>query len=308
MTIASIDIGSNTILLLIAKVEQYNNKIIPILNEYRMPRLGKGLKPGGKISGEKIERLIEILTGYKKIIEFYRVDKIILTATNAFRLAANSKEIVQIVKSKFGYDINIISGEEEAEYAFLGALSAFESNDVISLVIDIGGGSTELILGNENSIEYRKSFQTGSVSATEYFLINTPPIKDDIENLNRFLNLTFSEIKNKLSPERSIAIAGTPTTISCMIQNIKHFDEGKIEGSTINYEALKILTGKLVNMTPPEIKETFGEIMHGREDIILAGAFILLQIMELLSLSEVIVSSRGIRYGAIAYYLKSTSQ
>lgn len=304
MTIASIDIGSNTVLLLIAKADTKNHKITPLLNEYRMPRLGKGLKPGGKIEDEKIQLFFEILSEYKNIIEKYNCEKILLTATNAFRLASNSKEIMKLVKEKFGYDIDIISGEVEAELAFLGALSAFDSNDISSLVIDIGGGSTELILGNGNSIEYRKSFQTGSVSATEQYLLSKSPTEIEIINIDKFLNKTFAEIENNLAPQRTIAIAGTPTTISCMLQNLKQYIEEKVEGSIINAFELKGLTEQLKFLTPLQIKERYGEVMQGREDIILAGAFILLKIMELLKLNEVIVSSRGIRYGAIAYYLK----
>jgi len=308
MTIASIDIGSNTVLLLIAKVKQHKKRLIPILNEYQMPRLGERLKPGGKIEDEKIQLFFGILSEYKDIIEQHSCDKILLTATNAFRLSSNSEEIVKLVKEKFGYDINIITGEEEAEYAFLGALSAFEKNDISSLVIDIGGGSTELILGNENSIEYKNSFQTGSVSATEQFLLSKPPEENEIINLDKFLTKTFTEIENNLTPQRAIAIAGTPTTISCMLQNLKQYIEEKVEGSIIKTLELNGLIEQLKILTPPQIKERYGEVMQGREDIILAGAIILSKIMELLKLDEVIVSSRGIRYGAIAYYMKNLSQ
>lgn len=305
MIIASIDIGSNTVLLLIAEVNEIDYTIKPLLNEYRMPRLSKGLSPGDNISNEKTELLLEILSEYKKIIDSHKAEKVILTATNAFRIAANAKEIVELVKLKFGYGIEVIPGSQEAEYAFLGALSAFENSVDKNLVIDIGGGSTELILGDENNIEFRKSFQTGSVSATEKFIKHYPVLTDEITKLSRFLDSLFEEIKGNLFPQRSIAIAGTPTTISCMIQNLPQYNETLVEGSIIHKTRLIALIDKLKTLTPSEVKINFGEVMRGREDIILAGAVILLKIMELLNLSEVLVSSRGIRYGAIVHYLRN---
>jgi len=146
MTVASIDIGTNTVILLIAEAELSNNSLRPLHNEYRMPRMGKGLEPDGEISEEKLNLLFPILTEYKTIIEKYSCEKILVTATNAFRLASNSKEISSEIKDKFNFDVNIISGEVEADYAFLGALSGTEIS-CSSLVIDIGGGSTELIYG-----------------------------------------------------------------------------------------------------------------------------------------------------------------
>jgi len=157
MTVASIDIGTNTVILLIAEAELSNNSLRPLHNEYRMPRMGKGLEPDGEISEEKLNLLFPILTEYKTIIEKYSCEKILVTATNAFRLASNSKEISSEIKDKFNFDVNIISGEVEADYAFLGALSGTEIS-CSSLVIDIGGGSTELIYGNRSEIFYKKSY------------------------------------------------------------------------------------------------------------------------------------------------------
>ncbi|MEJ2195297.1 MAG: hypothetical protein P8X73_10640 [Ignavibacteriaceae bacterium] len=147
MIIASIDVGTNTVLLLLAEVNTSTKSLSTILNEYRMPRLGKNLKPGGNISNDKIEMLLSILTDYQKIIESHNTDNVIVTATNAFRIADNANEIIKQIKDKFGYNVNVISGETESEYAFYGAVPKSADNK-LSLVIDIGGGSTELIIGS----------------------------------------------------------------------------------------------------------------------------------------------------------------
>jgi exopolyphosphatase/guanosine-5'-triphosphate,3'-diphosphate pyrophosphatase len=302
MIIASIDIGTNTVLLLIAEINSSSQTLLPLLNEYRMPRLGKDLKPGGNIRKDRIEELFIILKDYQKIIDKHQSDEVIVTATNAFRIAANADEIIEDIKNNFGYDVNIISGEEESEYAFYGAVPQ-SANDKLNLVIDIGGGSTELITGKNNQIEYKKSFQIGSVSSTENYLKHSPAKSEELDNLDSALTKIFEYIKNNLKPELTYAVAGTPTTISCMVQGLREYDDSIVEGSLLSLSELKQLSDELKLLTPAVVKEKFGNVMRGREDIILGGSLILLKVMELLELSEVIVSARGIRYGAIQKYL-----
>jgi len=303
MIIASIDIGTNTVLLLVAEINTSNQTLSPLLNEYRMPRLGKNLESGGTISNDRIEELFNILKDYQKIIDSHQTDIVLVSATNAFRIAANANEIIQQIKVRFDFEVNIISGELESEYAFLGAVPP-SAQEKLSLVIDIGGGSTELITGKNNYIEYRKSFQIGSVSSTENYLKHSPPKTEELKNLDTALSNIFPEIENNLAPDVTFAVAGTPTTISCMIKDLKEFDESVVEGSSLSFYDLKQLSEELKLLTSNQIKQRFGNVMRGREDIILGGALILLKIMELLNISEVIVSAKGIRYGAIHKYLK----
>ncbi|MCH7964863.1 MAG: rod shape-determining protein [Bacteroidetes bacterium] len=302
MIIASIDIGTNTVLLLIAEVDKASSKITPLLNEYKMPRIGRDLKINENISLDRIEKLFTILSEYKSIISKYHVDDVLVTATNALRIAANSTEIAERIKKQLSWHVNIISGKSEAEFAFLGAVPVSSNNN--NLVIDIGGGSTELILGKENDIEYRKSFQIGSVSATENYLKNSPPLDKELSELKIELGTIFEEIKNKFAPDLTYSIAGTPTTLFCMVNEIKSFDDSVVEGGILKYEDIVRIIQKLKKLTPKEIINKYGSIMQGREDIILSGSIILLNIMKLLNLSKVIVSLRGIRYGAIVSFLK----
>lgn len=303
MIIASIDIGTNTVLLLIAEADETSLEITPLLNEYKMPRIGRGLKLNENIAVDRIEKLFTVLSEYKSIIIKYNVDDVLVTATNALRIAANSTEIAERIKKQFSWNVNIISGKTEAEFAFLGAVPVSSKNKSI-LVIDIGGGSTELILGKENNIEYRKSFHIGSVSATEKYLKNSPPLDRELSELKIELETIFTEIKNKYAPDLTYSIAGTPTTLFCMINEIKNFDDSIVEGGILKHEDIVKLIQELKKLSPKEIRIGYGKIMQGREDIILSGSIILLNIMKLLNLSEVIVSSRGIRYGAIVSFLK----
>ena len=303
MNVASIDIGTNTVILLIAEAELSNNSLRPLHNEYRMPRMGKGLELDGEISEEKLNLLFPILTEYKTIIEKYSCEKILVTATNAFRLASNSKIISARIKDQFNFDVDIISGDVEADYAFLGALSGTEIS-CSSLVIDIGGGSTELIYGNRSEIFYKKSYPIGSVIATEKYLEHTPPLPKEIEYLELKLEEIFKEVTEKSKPEKVIAIAGTPTTLACMIKGLKEFEEAEIDGSDLTAADLQNLVSEINILQPDQIKKTFGNVLSGREDIILGGALILKKIMEIIDLDKVMVSSSGIRYGAIIKYLK----
>jgi len=303
MIIASIDIGTNTVLLLIAEVDETSFEITPLLNEYKMPRIGKGLKLNENIALDRIEKLFTVLSEYKSIISKYNVDDVLVTATNALRITANSAEIVERIKKQLSWNVKIISGKTEAEFAFLGAVPVSTKNKSV-LVIDIGGGSTELILGKENNIEFRKSFHIGSVSATENYLKNSPPLDTELIELRIELETIFAEIKNKFAPDLTYSIAGTPTTLFCMINEIKSFNDSIVEGGILKHENIVKLIQELGKLSSEEIRNGYGKIMQGREDIILGGSIILLNIMKLLNLSEVIVSSKGIRYGAIVSFLK----
>lgn len=302
MIIASIDIGTNTVLLLIAKADKTTGNVDSIINEYRMPRLGKDLLPGQKILPDRIEKLYKILNEYQEIIRSHNAEKVIVTATNALRIASNSNIIVNEIKKRFEYEVDIIDGKTEAKYAFLGSIPV-SYKDKNNLVIDIGGGSTELILGKNDNFSFLKSFPIGSVGATENFFQNNPVKKNDLEKLKNQLENIFNEIKSLPAPEITVAIAGTPTTLFCMSKGLNEYDDSAVEGSSLSREELSNLIGKISLLSSTQIKKNYGNVMRGREDIILAGAYILLNIMRLLNLPEVLVSSRGIRYGVIVNYI-----
>jgi exopolyphosphatase/guanosine-5'-triphosphate,3'-diphosphate pyrophosphatase len=300
MNIASIDIGSNTVLLLVASVSK--GTLFPIINKYASPRLGKGLQIGGEIREDGIKHLIEILKEYKSIINTYDCSEVILTATNAMRIAANSDEIISKVKNELNFNIRIIPGEEEARLSYLGASSSF-SNLKEKMVIDIGGGSTEIIYGNDRDIFYKHSFQIGVVSLTENLIGSFPYSIDCLNNTNLELISIFNELETKIPKHiPTIAVAGTPTTLSCIKQNLHIYDEVKVEGSVLNNSDLDELKITLQNLSASDIKQMFGQVVSGREDVLFAGTMILQHITNILKLNTIFVSSRGIRYGNIIDY------
>jgi exopolyphosphatase/guanosine-5'-triphosphate,3'-diphosphate pyrophosphatase len=219
-------------------------------------------------------------------------------ATNAFRITSNANEIINEVKNKTGINIKIISGNEEAEYSFLGAVSdnADEKNDI--LVIDIGGGSTELIFGRTGRIKYKNSFHTGVVTGTENYFLHNPPYPSEVNEFTAFLNKTFVGM-NFSKPIKTIAIAGTPTTLACIQKGLEDYSEDKVEGSVLKSGDLIKLKEELACLSSEQIENKYKTVVAGREDILLAGTIILYELMELLKIPEIVVSTRGIRYGVI---------
>jgi exopolyphosphatase/guanosine-5'-triphosphate,3'-diphosphate pyrophosphatase len=301
MIVASIDIGTNTVILLIAEVQ--GNKIIPLYNEQLIPRIGKGLSPGKSIAPEKKNELMGILAEYKKKIDKFNCKRIIAAATNAFRIAANGNQIAKEIKERLNIDIKIVSGEEEAMLSFLGAVSGFALQKNV-VVIDIGGGSSELIFGKGNEIFFKKSFPVGVVSSSEEFFMHDPPLQKEVDRLEAQLKKTFSNVlKENFIPEIAIAIAGTPTTLACIRKGLSEFNEEAIEGSFLTSDDLGKLIKGISRLKKDEILSVYKSVVKGREDVLLAGSIILFKIMNLLKLSKVIVSTKGIRYGAILQYL-----
>ncbi len=303
MNIASIDIGSNTVLLLIAEYNETTKEIKTILNRYRMPRISKGLKVTGIISEEKINALFEVLEEYQKEITKNNCERVILKATNAMRVANNSAEIKKAIKDKFDFDVEVVAGKEEARLSFIGASSAVENKEN-KTVIDIGGGSTEIIYGNDDKIIYRKSFEHGAVSLTEKFVDSYPMREEVVEKIGTELDELFADLKpQNFYTDICVAVAGTPTTLSCMNLGEKNYSDEVIEGSLLSHENLNQLIKTLKILLPNEIVNNYGQVVTGREDVILSGALILRKLLTILNLEKITVSSKGIRYGALIDYV-----
>ncbi|MCX6173718.1 MAG: hypothetical protein NTZ27_03075 [Ignavibacteriales bacterium] len=307
MTIASIDIGSNTILLLIAEYNTKENNIKTLVNFYESPRLSEGINLGDKLRRDKIDSLITVLSLYKQHIESFNCEKVLIVATNVFRIISNSNEVIYEINKLFGWDIEIISGDEEARLTFLGSIFPFQINSVNN-VIDIGGGSTEFIHGNPSSINFKKSFNIGVVSLTEKYFSNYPPIEKEIVHALEYSKKIFSEIVGNYSRSiDTIAVAGTPTTLSCIKQNVRVYDEVKVENSIIQLNDIETIIKQLCNLTKNQVLERYGQVVKGREDVLLAGCLILVSFMKQINIDQVRVSTKGLRYGVVVDFLVKNS-
>jgi exopolyphosphatase / guanosine-5'-triphosphate,3'-diphosphate pyrophosphatase len=168
------------------------------------------------------------------------------------------------------------------------------------LVIDIGGGSTEIIFGSINKIQFKKSYPTGVVSVKEKYFEHSPPLKNEMENLKIELDQIFSGLQEKkFDFKRAIAIAGTPTTLATIKLNLSEYDEEKLVGYILKYDEIENLISQLSKLSELEILQKHKSVVKGREDVILSEAIILCYIMKLLRIEKIVVSTKGIRYGAI---------
>ncbi len=304
MRVASIDVGSNTVLLLIADTDD-KKSFATVLNEYRAPRLSRGLSENGFISNDSMNSFYKILAEYKKIIDDYKCDKVIVKATQAMRKAANSDAIIKHAAENFDFQIEIISGAEEALLSYLGAISKFDDFENYC-VIDIGGASTEVIIGEKKSIRFRKSFPFGAVYLTEKYIRNDSYSKTDLRKINEYLFENFQELEDRnILNAAVIAVAGTPTTLSAINMGLKEYDENSIEGSCLSLNAIENLTEHLKTHSPGELLEIHAGIIKGREDILLAGTLILKNFMKILKKDIIYVSGRGLRYGILIDYINS---
>lgn len=290
--IASIDIGTNSILLLIAKVE--NNELVPVYQEARIARLGEGVGHTKLLSEEAQERAFEILSDYAGLCSEYNVTKIIACGTAALRNARNAKGFVERVESELGITVDIISEKREAGLSFSANAASF-GDDIV--VMDIGGGSTEFVVAGKPV-----SLSLGVVTLTELFMYEDPPVESEIAALKVH---THTLLKRELDRcyysdrvPRLVATAGTPTTLAAIRDAIDPYDPERVHGSTLTLNDIDTLIGRLQGATL-EARRAMPGLQKGREDVILAGAVLLREAMKLLGFNEAIVSDRGVRWGLL---------
>ena len=299
MNIASIDVGSNTVLITIAKINE-DNSIQPLLNLYKAPRIGKGINENKIILPEKVSALKEVLLEYASIAKQYNCSKILCVGTSPFRNAQNSYGIVQEIKKSCDLEIKIISGEEEARLSFIGAVYDKYFDNLCSL-IDIGGGSSEIIFGKGEKIFFKQSFDTGAIKITEAFLKDLRT-SENIKRAEDYLNnyITFEPMRF----EKCIAVAGTPTSLAAIKLNLKEYSDVLVDDSILTLNDINNFINVFFSLSPQEALNKLGQPLQGREDIILAGCLLLKRFMRALNCDEVIVSAKGLRYGLIFDFIK----
>lgn len=297
VTIASIDIGTNTILLLIAEVE--NGKITRILHDQQViARLGKGVDADRFINQETFVRAEGFLREYKATCDAMGVDRICAVGTSALRDARNREEFVTHIRSRVGITIEILSGDEEAQWTFRGGISEFTGRAERYSVIDIGGGSTEIIVGTERGISSKTSMDLGSVRITERILKDSPPEITSMIEAHTVIASHMPPITNEVSSTYAVGVAGTLTTLASLHQQLPHYDPQKVSGYSLGYNDVCAMFGLLKDKSVSQIA-AFPQITPGRADIILAGIMILMGYMEVGRLERITVSDRGLRFGIL---------
>ena len=301
MYTASIDIGTNSVLLLIAEQTELGLQVHEEVQ--RLPRLGAMVDSNGVLARQSIDRVLEVLTEYAEIIQTYGdgvLKKTRVTATSAVRDAANKNEFLSLVKEIVGFEIQILSGEEEAKYTYLGAISQtkVESNSI--LVVDIGGGSTELAMGDSSQWLRGISVDMGCVRFNERYLVHNPPYQEEIGECRRSIEALLESTKLRFPPNTQVVtVSGTATSLAAIDQQLFPYQLSRINNYRLNSDKLAKSIEIFSLHTYEQLIELHPEVMQGRADVFLAGLLILEGVLRYASIEEFIVSSGGIRHGIL---------
>jgi exopolyphosphatase/guanosine-5'-triphosphate,3'-diphosphate pyrophosphatase len=292
MKLASLDLGSNTFLCLVSEVQ--NQKITKIYSdEVEMVRLGQGLSASKKFHPDALIRAKNTLINFRKTLDREKPKAILAMATSAARDAENQEELFKICKD-LNIPLEIIPGDKEAEITYRGGVSGLTTADS-RLVVDIGGGSTEFIFGEDQKILAGKSLDIGCVRLTEKFISAQPTPPEEIIDLQNFIREQLKQIIKLSSkpPTEILAVAGTPTTIAQV--ELGGFDPAKIDGYKLTKLGLQKWLVRLTGLSVAE-KIQLG-YPEGRADVIIVGIITLLETLKAFNLTELSVSTRGVRYG-----------
>jgi len=297
MTIASIDIGTNTILLLIAEVQ--DGVITRSLHDQQViARLGKGVDAERMINRETFLRAEGFLRQYKETCDSFGVERIYAVGTSALRDARNRDEFTEYIKMQTGIAVEILSGEEEALWTYRGGISEFSGRAEQYSVVDIGGGSTEIIIGDTNKIIATTSIDLGSVRITERILKDSPPQIPSLIEAHELIASHMPAMTKHIASTFAIGVAGTLTTLAALHQHLPYYIPERVSGFSLRYDDICAIFGMLKDKSLSQI-QAFPQISPGRADIILAGIMILMGYMESSELEQITVSDRGLRYGIV---------
>jgi exopolyphosphatase/guanosine-5'-triphosphate,3'-diphosphate pyrophosphatase len=299
MRVAVVDIGTNTTRVLVADVEDGHVKEVE--RRTKVTRLGEGVDSTGRLADAAIDRVTETLARYKDLIDELQPERTIALATSATRDAANGDEFRQLLHDRFGLDAHIIPGDEEARLTFLGATAARPPGDGPLVVIDIGGGSTEYVIGEAGSDPvFRVSTQAGSVRHTERHLHEDPPSDEDLLNLRAALRSILEQdipAGERAGVKAGIAVAGTATSLAAIDQQLDPYDPDKVDGYDLLREAVERMLHELAAVPLEQRKQITG-LHPDRAPTIIAGTAILLESMLLFDLGSIEVSEADILHGA----------
>ncbi len=296
MRCASIDIGTNTILMLIGEIGGTSN-LRPISDFYEVPRIGKSVSLTGRLDQASMDRALVVLKKYASIAREQDVENIFASATSAVRDANNRDEFIRHVKNETGISVEIIDGITEGRLVFLGAMSGAKQDSVPTLVVDIGGGSTELSYGAGTTPEQVLSINVGAVRLTERFFKHLPPLEIELEEAKALIEDAMKAYPfSKIHPRQVIAVGGTATTLALIAQGKFKFDIGSVEHFKLTTLELADIQRKLKPMRPEEILK-LTEAAEGRADVLLAGTIILLKVLVASRAESFYSTDRGLRHG-----------
>lgn len=300
MRVAVVDIGTNSTRLLVADVDPEAGAVTELDRRSTVTRLGVGVERTGVLSDEGMARVFAALDEYAAAIGALGADQRIAVLTSATRDAANGPAFTARVRDDYALDARTIPGEEEARLSFLGATSGRDPHDPRTIVVlDIGGGSTEFIVGRGHDVRFHVSTQAGVVRQTERHLQHDPPAADELEALAADARSTFAAaIPEDLrsAADAMIAVAGTATSMAAIDQALEPYDAARVHGHHVSLETCRAIGARLAALPEAERRHVPG-LHPDRAPSIVAGALFICEAMETFGLAEVEVCEHDILYG-----------
>lgn len=298
--LAGIDIGTLTCRLLIADLP-INGPLKELRSERRILRLGEGVDQSKRLKGAAMDRVIQCLNEWRAVIDGYHVDACTAVATSAVRDAANRQEFLERVTCEVGFDVEVITGEEEARRTMLGIRSGLPSGVTDVLALDIGGGSTEFILDRPDQPPMVRSIDIGVVRLCERMLHHDPPTAGEIQRAREWIRKETEQAMVAL-PQRAsltfVGTAGTITSLAAMAQQLPTYEPARIHNYRLTLQTIGDLEQQLLTLTKAARIGLPG-LEKGREEVIASGAIIIRTIMETLNQQSVLVSDLGLREGVL---------
>jgi len=296
--VAVVDIGTNSTRLLVADVTDAG--IAELDRRSIVTRLGEGLEKTGALGEAPRARVLAALEQYAAAIAEHGAEVSTAVLTSAARDASNGAAFTEEIRTRFGLEAETISGDEEARLTFLGATAARDPEDPATLlVVDIGGGSTELVAGARGAVRFHVSTQVGVVRHSERHLAHDPPEPAELNALARDARATFeaelpAEVRDEV--ERVVAVAGTATMTAAMDLELEPYDSARVEGHVLSVHTLRARLKQLAAVPLAERRRTKG-LDPDRAPTIVAGVVVLLEVLDAVGAGEVQVSDRDILWG-----------
>ena len=304
--VAAVDCGTNSIRLLVADADPRTGELVELDRRMTIVRLGQGVDRTGRLAPEALERTFAACREYADVITGYGAERLRFVATSASRDAENRDEFVRGVLDILGVEPEVISGDQEAEFSFTGATKELMGREDLArpyLVVDIGGGSTEFVVG-EDHVRAARSVDIGCVRMTERHLVRhgvvgDPPTGEQISAIRSDIEGALDEVERTVPLREAhtlVGLAGSVTTGSAIAQDLPEYDSARSHHSRISLDRVREITEWLLGSTHAE-RAAIPSMHPGRVDVIGAGALVLLAIMERIGAREVVVSEHDILDG-----------
>jgi len=305
--VAAIDLGTNTIRLLVARFAEGTREPTDLARDMVITRIGEGVDRTGRIAPEALRRTLDVLERYCRRARALDAERIHLGATSAVRDASNRDELAEAVLRLTGEPMEVLTGEQEARITYVGATRGLQA-DRPFLVVDIGGGSTEFVIGDDEP-RHVLSTQMGTVRLTERYIHSDPPSYDELDRLDLAITSVLHQVEDRIPVHDAttlVAVAGTPTTVQAIAMGLPEYDPDALHRSILlRADALRVYR-LLADMTIEERRE-IPVMAPGREDVIPAGAAILVEVMQRWGFDRAIVSETDILDG-LAWRMVETDE